>query len=245
MSHENNNISGMSLVELLVSVGVLGVFLTGAYTIYNQFQERQWAVNNQLLVKEEMQSAARVVNKAFPAAITLNNPDNPMSDPNIWSCSGETCSLVSDKQNGVELSGVCVPTKNSPILEKVPFHQVETVKASDNCFVCGEGKRPRILFKMYKNGAEVGQFKFPKTAGDAQRLLGIVGMSLCFSAPPRTQGADTFYDQWIVSLVPMYFAHYPKLTDTDSELKAKLASVREIIMLGPLEQLGSKIKVIK
>jgi hypothetical protein len=208
--------------------------------------DSQWGVNNRLTVKENIQAATLAINKYFPAAVTLNNPTDPLTDAAVWSCSAGVCSLRSDnKQNGIEVLTRCGSSAVDPILKKTPFETVETMKAADNCMVCDAGQRPRVLVNFYQGGVVINTYRIPKNATTGRVSDGVVAMGLCFAAPPRTTASGQVYDQWVVTLVPMYFARPPKATDTSDDLKSILLSHRENIMIGPMEQLGTKMKVIE
>ncbi len=246
MSRENNSNAGMSIIELVVALGIFGILAAASYRMYGEFTEQQWSARNQVVVKQEVSPATAAINKYFPGAIVLNSPDNPVADTNTWQCSGGACSLRSDnRQNGIELLTSCESTQGNNILKRLSFEKLGTLSEADNCAICRTGERPTLEIIFYSAGTASGRMKYPKQPASSLDLKGLVGMSICFSVPPRTTPDGDAFDQWVISLVPVYFSRIPKGSDSDDQLQSKFVSVRESLMLGPMEQLGSKIKVIK
>jgi hypothetical protein len=246
MLRANKAEAGMSIIEIVIGLGIFGIFATASFKLYTDFTEHQWAARNQMQVKNEVGVATAAINKYFPGSIVLNSTTNPVMDSNIWQCVGGACSLRSDnRQDGIELVTSCESTQQHSILKKLSFENLSTLKAEDNCAICGVGERPKLDVVFYRSGVESGRLKFPKSSVTAGKVDGLVGMSLCFSVPARATAGGDVFDQWVVSLVPIYFSGSPKASDATSDLTSKFRSVRETLLLGPMEQLGSKIKVIK
>ena len=247
MSRVTNKTSGMTLVEILVAMGIFALVMYFAFQTWDSISRQQWASSNKLLVKQQLVSVTSALAKFLPRTIQPNSTSDPLLDSSIWSCSANgPCSLVSDnRQDGIELLVQCSSTSGIRFLSKVPFEGLSTMNTADNCSVCNAGYRPIMTIKFYSAGVLTRQFQNPSEMS-ANKTEGIIGMGVCFSAPSSGVGPDPMvYNQWVVSIVPIYFSQLPRSAASSGDLGAILQSYRETLMLAPLDQLGSKIKLTK
>ena len=245
-ANNNNNTgkknAGMSTVELLIAFGIMTLVAVGINRIWTSYNESRWGTETLANIQADLTLIKSMIQDDVPKVIAANSSTDPTTVPAIWSCpDNSTCSFISDnRQNGIELTVNCVSTTSGGFLAKTPFSTLSTLPTGGDCSHCPAGKRPVMTLKKYTSGVLKRTRQFPRNSGN-ENLVGMIGLGMCFLAPPRVVGPSTIYDQWTISLVPIYYKLPPK--STSAYLSGILASRRENILLGPLGQLGSKITI--
>lgn len=233
--------AGMSTIELLIAFGITTLVAVGINRMWTTYSDSRWGTETLANIQADLTIIKSMIQDDVPKVISANSSSDPTASA-IWSCPDNgPCSFISDnRQNGIELTVSCVSTTSGGLLSLTPFSTLSTLPTGGDCSHCPAGKRPVMTVKKYSSGALKRTLQFPRSSGQ-ENLVGMIGLGMCFMAPPRVVGTATIYDQWTISLVPIYYKLPPK--GTSAYISGILASRRENILLGPLGQLGSKITI--
>jgi prepilin-type N-terminal cleavage/methylation domain-containing protein len=241
--------AGMSLVELLVSIGIAGIVMTFAVRYYRTYLEQKWVQETKSNMQATKEQVAAVLRKKIPRSIAALSVSPPTTNAAVWTCpSGGPCRLSTDAVNGIRIEVTCTSTSGISILDKTPFDQV-SANLTGQCIKCGKGTRPVMTIQLYTGGVLTSSKQFPQT----NAYNNLVAMGMCFDAPLYQENTGTAavpnmvnrWDRWKITLLPYYFTQMPTVSHSAAELAARIKFVPEQIMLAPDAQLGPNMRIIR
>lgn len=253
---------GMTLTEVLISVGITSVVLVFAFNLITDFTRRSWEHETKSKAMDELELAANIIISSLPQFIT--SVTGPMGEDvppaTFWSCTSSDC-VMSVVYSYKDLNGVSASTTLNPLRAdcvSVTDARLATsgvglnTKANGSlgaakCLHCPVGKAPRISVNMYSFDATSGAptvrtpaMFFPKDIGQTSKQ-GSLAMGICVDWPAYLYNDGTAtatlnvnrYDRWSVTLIPVFAKDAQRGGMTDAQIAASLNSLERKILVSP------------
>lgn len=258
---------GMTLPEVMVSVGITSIVIYFAFNLLTDFSRRAWEHEAKSKAIDERELAANIIKKELTQFITsVTGPYGEVSPSNFWTCTSSSCVMnIVYKHKDIDGNPASTPLNPPPL-------QAECVNITDarlatagvglhskangslgaaKCLQCPVGKAPRITLNLYSfdaaSGAPTlsGTRNFPEEVGVMSRQ-GSLAMGLCVDWPAYAYNVGTAatplnvnrYDRWSVTLIPVFSRYAQRGGMTESEIAASLSTVGSKILVSPTRRLA-------
>lgn len=252
MFFDNHNFkgqAGMSLVEVLMASAIGALVLTLTTTFLVSFNEQKWAQENKANARMQREIVTNFLRAKVPVSIAALSVTAPTAA--VWSCpSSGPCTFQTNTTDGIKIQVSCDSVANIPILDKTPFDKA-SASLSAGCVKCPARTRPMMTMQVYSGGALIKTQKLPDPNAK-NKLIDLVGMGICFSAPQYQENTGTaaapvwvtMWDRWNITIIPYFFTRSPNGKDTADQLLSKLMMSPEQLSLAPDSQLGPSMRIM-
>lgn len=252
MFFENHNFkgqAGMSLVEVLMASAIGALVLTLTTTFLVSFNEQKWAQENKANARMQREIVTNFLRAKVPVSIAALSVTAPTAA--VWSCpSSGPCTFQTNTTDGIKIQVSCDSVANIPILDKTPFDKA-SASLSAGCVKCPARTRPMMTMQVYSGGALIKTQKLPDPNAK-NKLIDLVGMGICFSAPQYQENTGTAaapvmvnrWNRWNITIIPYFFTRSPNGKDTADQLLSKLMMSPEQLTLAADSQLGPSMRIM-